>query len=544
MISSTTYKYLFLLIIAFYCLVLSQFGFENFDTGFISSFSWRIINGQDVYEDFLYKFPPVTIYFHAFFMKILPTTAQFFFFRIIDYVFFALQVFFIVSGFNNLYDLKKLTVSKWGLMCVCFIISLLNFPPCPWTTTDGLLFVSVAFWIVSINKKEINFLKLFFVALFCMLSALSKQSFYLIPFVFLIWIYIKYGLKKGLVFLSQILVLFLVFYNLILSITTWLNFIKQTTGETTLYQLFRTGLHNYIFVSIKLFALILLIICFISVTYLYITKKKIEVLYPLLKWSSIILFSIALLFLLFKRAEVGSRIAFDACLLGVFYTYLTAKKNISSLAPIFVTLTIAWSASISLGYAYPVLFATGIIMSFIVLMIDEIKINPKYYLALAIISCTVAFSYNVRPYREKNIFSLTYPLEKISPKLKYIKTNKESFEKYSELKVLIHKYGDNFIVAPSFPVANYLFNNQSELPADWIINTEINRRHNLFIRIASEKKNYIFLEKSFLNHEEFVPDKIENFSYISYFIHQKFNMIEETKHFIVYNSLKKDEKLP
>lgn len=544
MISSTTYKYLFLLIVTFYCLVLSQFGLENFDTGFISSFSWRIINGQDVYQDFLYKFPPVTIYFHAFFMKILPITAQFFFFRVIDYSFFALQVFFIVSGYNNLYNLKKLNINKWGLMSVCFIISLLNFPPCPWTTTDGLFFVSIAFWIVSINKTNISFIKLFLIALLCMLSALSKQSFYLVPLVFLFWIYIKYGLKQSLVFLSLILILALVFYNLILSITTWSNFIKQTTGETNLHQLFQTGLHNYLFISVKLLVIILFVLCLVFGVYLYITKKKIVVLFPFLKWISIVLFSIAVLLLILKEAKVGSRIAFDACIIAVLYTYLTKKKNIPLLAPICVALFIAWSSSISLGYAYPILFTTGIIMSFIVLMIDEIKIKSNSLLLIAITSCAVAFSYNLRPYREKNIFSLTYPLEKISPKLKYIKTNKESFEKYSELKELIHKYGDNFIVAPSFPMANYLFNNQSELPADWIINSEINRRASMFIRIASEKKNYVFLEKSFLNHEEFVTNKIEDFSYISYFIHEKFNMIEETNHFIIYNSLKKNEKLP
>ena len=51
--NTSIYKFLFFLIVVFYCLVLSQFGFENFDTGYIPSFSWRIINGQSVYQDFM-----------------------------------------------------------------------------------------------------------------------------------------------------------------------------------------------------------------------------------------------------------------------------------------------------------------------------------------------------------------------------------------------------------------------------------------------------------------------------------------------------------
>jgi hypothetical protein len=93
-------------------------------------------------------------------------------------------------------------------------------------------------------------------------------------------------------------------------------------------------------------------------------------------------------------------------------------------------------------------------------------------------------------------------------------------------------------------MANYLFNDTSELPADWVIETEVNRKQKMFITLASDKKNYIFLEKSFLHHEEFMPDDPEKFSSISNFIYKKFNLIEETNYFMVYNSLKKNEKLP
>jgi hypothetical protein len=174
LLSGSVYKYLYFFIITFYCLILSQYGMETWDTGYISSFSWRIVNGQNIYEDFLYKFPPTTIYLHAFFMKILPEVGQFFYFRIIAYLCYALQVYFFVSAIYLLYDIKK--VNKWAIMIVCFLVSWMNFSPYPWPTTDGIFFASIAFWMVS-KYKNLNFFHLFFIALFCFFIRFIKTIF-------------------------------------------------------------------------------------------------------------------------------------------------------------------------------------------------------------------------------------------------------------------------------------------------------------------------------------------------------------------------------
>ena len=543
MVPSVNYKYVFLFIVALYCLVLTQFGLENFDTGYIPSFSWRIVNGASVYEDFIYKGPPVTLYFHAFFIKILPETAQFLQIRILVYLMFALQVCLFVNGFNNLYDLAKSNTDKWAIICVAFVVSLLNFPPYPWPTTDGLLFASIAFWLVS-KYKDPGFLLLLAIAFCCVLSALTKQSFYLVPVFFLFWIGVRYPIKKAVLFLFQLGIFFAGYFCFILSITNFENFIRQTTGETPLHYLFYSGLHNYIFIPILCFAAILLITAIVAYVYLRKTRQKITALLPFLKWTSVAFFAAAFVLCLFKEMQIASRIAFDGGIMAVIYAFGFDKKKLADIAPFAVALGIAWSCSISLGYPYPILFATGIIWTFVALIGKDLNINRKQYFWIALPLCLIAMSYHLRPYRETGIFTLNQSLETISPKLKYIKTNKDSFEKYSELKMLIGKYGENFIVAPNIPMANYLFNDQSELPADWIIETEIDSRQKEFIRLAANKKNYIFLEKSFLNREECMPEKREAFSSISYFIYKKFNLIGETKHFMIYNSLQKDARLP
>ena len=168
------YFLLFTFIVSFYCLVLAHIGFEFWDTGYIPSFSWRIVNGERVYEDFLYKGPPVTLYFHAFLMKILPEVGQFYWIRVTNYLLFALQVFFTVKAFDNFYGLEKFKINKWAIMSVGFVISLLNFPPYPWPTTDGLFFASIALYFSS-KLNKIKTFDLILIAFFSVLSALTKQ---------------------------------------------------------------------------------------------------------------------------------------------------------------------------------------------------------------------------------------------------------------------------------------------------------------------------------------------------------------------------------
>jgi hypothetical protein len=514
---------------------------ETLDTGYMSGFSWRIINGETPYQDFIYKFPPVTIYLHSFFMRILPESGQFLCFRVIDYLFYAVQIYFVIDGIFKLYDGIK--ISKWALMIVCFLVSWNNFSPYPWPTTDGIFFASLAFWIVC-KYKTISPLKIVIISFFCLISALSKQSFYMIPLVFLIWIYVRYSFSKSIHFLIVTLFLLSFFYIFINTITSWSNFANQTNGELRLYDLYYVGFHNYILISIEYFVILISFCLTITITYLYYQKWNFQLLKPFFKWLSFILMGIAIILFIIKKVDIAAHIAFDATIVALFYSYFFKNKKLSFIMPLLVLLSIAWGVSISLGYPSPMLFGTGIIMSFIVIMENEIKLNQKYYFWIGLPICAVAFSFNENPYREDSVFKLHYSLDSISPKLKYIKTKKATFEKHLELKNLIKKYGENFIVAPSFPQANYIFNHQSELPSDWLIETEVNRQMDKLIRLASNPKNYIFIEKSFLNHEDFVRCTTPEFSSIAWFIHTKFNQLEETNHFIIYNQIKKNEKLP
>lgn len=541
--TNTIYCSLFFIVVAIYCLFTARYGFETWDTGYIPSFSWRIANGQDAYVDFIYKGPPVTLYFQSIFMKILPENGQFFFIKIANYLMFSLQVYLAVTSFFNFYK-KEIWYNKWTLMILGFVFSLLNFSAYPWPTTDGLLFSVVALYIISKNEK-ISFLKLFLVAFFCTLCAFTKQSFYLIPISFLVGVYFIYGWKKAIHFLLCLLLTVSLFFLWMYSVSSINAFLDQTSGQTHFKDLLFSGFLDY-FWTYQNKIIIFPLVGLSTILLFFLPKKKEISVTQLLKNISLILLLLSLFLCVFLEFLIASRVAFMACILIVVDRIIVKRESIRFYIPIILFLMMAWSSSISMGYPYPILFGTGIILSVGLLFKSEIEAiySPRLFVSIGLLLCGLAYSYNLKPYREEHFSKLNYSLDKISPKLRYIKTSKETFEKLLELKNLIHQYGNKYIVAPNFPMTHYVFNTQSVLPADWILNTEVNRNPELFIKLAADKENFIFLEKTFLEGEEFMYDHKENFSIISLYIYENFRKIGETKRFIVYNTLERNQPIP
>lgn len=541
--ANTIYRSLFFMIIAIYCLFTARYGFETWDTGYIPSFSWRIANGQDVYNDFVYKAPPSTLYFQAIFMKILPEIGQFYFIKVTNYLLFALQVFLAVKSFTNFYP-QQIKFNKWALMILGLVISLLNFTAYPWPTTDGLLFAVIALYILSLRTKS-NGWQLIAIAFFCLMSSLTKQSFYLIPIGFLFVIIGMQGIKKGLLFFFYLVLFFLLFLSWVAYTSSLHEFLEQTTGQTHFKDLLFSGFLDYIITYPKVVVFIPLLIISAFLLF-YFPKRKTMGILEYLKNLAVVLLVFALSLCFFREFLFASRIAMLSASFAVVSKVIKDRKNFSYYMPILLSLLIAWSCSISMGYNYPIFFSTGIILSITVLFAEELNkiYNQKAFILVGSIILVLAYSLNLRPYREKPFSELEYPLADVSPKLKYLITHKDNKDKLLDLKSLIKKYGNNYIVAPSFPMAHYTFNTQSILPADWLTNNEVNRDPERILKIAAKKENYVFLEKSFLEGEEFMFDNRADFSVIAIYIYKNFKKIDETKHFIIFNTLEKNEAFP
>ena len=527
-----SYKYLFLFVVGFYCLVLAHFGFETFDSGYMPSFAWRIVNGFAPYKDFIYKFPPATIYLLAGLMKITPDLGQFYFFKVIFYLQFAGQVYFFVSAADAIYHLQKHKVNLWGLMLVCYVVSLHNFMVAPWNTTDGLFFASIAFWLLYCFESKVV-LRLFLIAFFAFLAALTKQSFYPIPLLLLVAVFVQYKLKFTAFYLGFLLALGTVFYAFLSYNDLISNFLNYTTGETDLQKLYHSGVFNYVMIPIKYLVFIIPAMVTIVLIYLYFFKKSLISLVLILKYSAYFLCSIGVVVYFLFDLKLGSRLFFDASILFVFYLFFSKLLPLHSLIPVLVLLGFAWCSSISLGSGFPILFFTGILISLVVLGFFRF-LDSKYYLYVSIPFVITAFGYNYYPYREATIFDLKYDMGSVSPKLKYIYTSKQNLAKHLELQALQQQYPKPNMVLPDMPGVNYLLNTQSSLPADWVINTEINRQYDLFISLATAKGNTVFLEKSFLEQTIFEGENDADFSMVARYIFNHYRPSSETIYFKIY----------
>lgn len=532
--AKSPYRFAFTAVILAYVLVLARFGMENFDTGYIASYSWRILNGETPYVDFFYKGPPVTMYFHAFWMWILPQTGQFYFMRVVFYLLFGFQVYLAVSGFYRLFP--GLKSDRWWIMAGCFVISLLNFSPYPWPTTDGLLFASAAFSLLSFQPVRPGVRRLAAIALLCLLSALTKQSFYGVPLLFALWIFLSAGWRKGLVFLGLGFLFLSGFLLWVHNLAGIGNYLRQTTGETHLYQLFFTGLHNYMPVPVRILLPTGALLLILFASGLRYRKERLARLWPgTVKWLSMLSLSAIFVLFLTGYAAASTRLAFDLAAL-LLLLRLAFEGGWRTHFPKLVLLGIAWSCSISLGYQYPVLFATGIIL--VVLPEFETFLPQRLPRTLWPVLLATAFAYALYPYREQPIWRLDAPLSGVSPKFAGLYTTPENARKFLELRQLRDRYGKRYVVAPNLPIAHYLFGDRSVVPSDWLLPTEIGRRPEVFMEKIPEDGNVVFLEKSYLHNTDGYDGTAETFSPVSWYLHQHMVQIGETRHFIIYQGLK------
>jgi hypothetical protein len=121
----------------------------------------------------------------------------------------------------------------------------------------------------------------------------------------------------------------------------------------------------------------------------------------------------------------------------------------------------------------------------------------------------------------------------------------EHAHKLRELKQLMQQYrAYHCVVAPNIPLAYYALGRRNPLPADWLINWEINRQPGRLITLAARNNTVVLVEKSFLQGEWFMPPNRADFSVVTEYIVQHFTPIAQTQYFIVYHGLSKPAPLP
>src|SRR5690606_37719425 len=137
------------------------------------------------------------------------------------------------------------------------------------------------------------------------------------------------------------------------------------------------------------------------------------------------------------------------------------------------------------------------------------------------------FGYQVL-YRDSNRSELNYDMGRVFPQLKGIKSDKDTFEKYNELKQLAPKY-PNFIVLPSITLAHYLTKTVNPIGTDWPLDVEINNEGEKLVSELDASKTIVFLENS-----EFTEEQLEGYI-MEDIIKNTWTLIIKTKYFVVYS---------
>ena len=521
-------KLLFWGIVLTYIRLYAPYGINDTDGGFISAHAWRLCNGELLYQDNIYIRPPLSILLRYLELLLVPENWALFAERVFFYLKVALYSYL---GAGILYKGNRL----WYIATLAFIVSVHAYPAAAWHTIDGILFSVTAFYVFF--KREHPF----FAGLLVVTAMLCKQSFYPLAPLFLLFVFLLEGKKAALKALAGILSGMIVYIGILAGLGNLDDFIFWTQGSSNFGQAIQHGIRDYF--SIHFFVLgwsIWLLPLF--------WKHK----YRKYCWY---IFLAGLIFSFgygqyrhqgFSIPISQSRILF--LLSGVYLLirvfrdrwYLLAREEWRRKGRFFFThaalLAISWMAAISWGYAFPILFALPWVA-----LADAFTRELEWgtsstgrgaLRALLLLSLLLVFRYSYEfVYRDGRRSQMKYEMSAVFPKLKGIRSSQETYDKYSELKVLKEQYGPVFKTLPSFPLANYLTNTASPFPLDWVISVETNQHNEALLEKIEEGEIVFFIEKEFEGQIKGNP-RYE----VTEYVMEHYQQVEETLYFYVYSS--------
>ena len=497
------FKVAFFLLPLIYASLYAPYGMADTDQGFIPGLAWRVLSGQTIYEDFVYVRPPLSPYFHAFWLAVLPDNLEMIGIRVLFYLFMALSSLFTVLAVRKFVNLEY----PWFFAALGFVLSVHNYPPQAWHTVDGIFFSAFGFFLLSFSFEGKSRLRRWANPMilpgmfFLVLAAMAKQPFYLAP---------VFGFIFSLVFNRARAVLPLLFFiggimALILTLDPdWLDSaIAWTNVSTNFEDLLVAGLDRYA----KPFLVWVLPVWVAGMLCPFIGRKipAANKVFSFLFWSAIIAALFLNVYTAYEEQEfIAPQFGWER---GIFLLALVyIRPGIFRLDPfawlMASLLAVAWASGISWGYATPVLFLTPALIG------TELSIKQKFQysspifriglLISAIISFFLLYQY---PYRDAPRSQLTYHLGDVFPKMKFIYTGKDNFEKAVELRELINAFGDNFTVMPAYPHAHFISEKPPVYLSDWVHNAEVGFEvyGKTLIEKLEDEKPTVFFEKDKLS---------------------------------------------
>ena len=536
------YFLVFLAIVPVYFFAYAFYGYNDADDGYILAFSWRVFNGEVPYRDFIMVKPPLSAWLHALPLYVIPGNDVILFERLFCYTLLLASCLFCSTTITRVFDRVVPRQDPYLLATTGFVFSAHNFPPMAWQTIDGIFFASAGIAVLAGSKRHWHVytgLSLLF------LSALCKQSFYLVPPAGILYLYfLNRNLKPLLLAVLWLAVCTLCFLLLLYRLHALERFFTLTSGSTRLRDLASAGIVRYLRLGYPYLAALLL---------LFLLSRK----SPFTgKWDAARKFSpyLFISFLLiypmikFFQGMANDHFHYDQftspffqdplaqvlLLLAVILFLLNLRLERHWLTLWFLVL-LSWCTAISWGYRTPVLCSTPLLFSFFLFVQKYFQRKDPgqlviFTLALGLLTYWLAYQ---KPFCNPLRKELTYDLAAEFPKLHSIKVGKDTYQKYKEFKTLVGQYGPHFKTLPGMPLSNYLTNTLSPIPIDWAYNAETNNNNEWLIHALSEKAPFVFMER-YPQLITVTASEGKFNSSLSHYVRSHWQKIDSTGYFEVY----------
>jgi hypothetical protein len=555
--SLLSFRTLFFLLPVLYFFLYGPYGLDDVDGGYTMGYVYRILSGQVPYRDFILVRPPLSIYLHCIPAFIFPSSHLLILERFIIYLNFAATALVSVWIIRQHFDLKKYQLDSYLLASIIFVFSVHNYPPMALHTTDGILLGVMGIYFLS-SKNSVT--GIFFGMLFLVSSALTKQSFYPMPLAGLLYLFLTKSSRSVITGVLSLFVLAGGIYLLASAYHLIQPFVFWTNGSTHLKDFLEAGVFQYFKVTIKHIKSIFILLASFFVLKI-ISKRffKVNLEYGwLLVFYSAKTFIQVLLnsyyfhgnFIKTENPYSHPQLFFLISGAGILWIIFKERKKDTALITLCFLLALSWCSSLSWGYATPILFSAPLMFGVIWINSEFFHFSrPRllYYFLLTGGLVCFGFAYYYCPMRiaiipnyDSTRKDFTYDMGTVFPKLSSIRSDQNTFSKYTELKTLASKYGDHFKTLPTILLANYLTDTQSPINIDWPMDREINFNGDSIIYQLNKSNCYVFVDTVQIARMNTVNYGWGSLATLYVMSHWK--KIEDTHYFQVYHQSDQFEK--
>lgn len=500
----------------FYTLLYAPYGLNETDGGFMTSVAWQVSHGRTLYAECLYVRPPLPVWLHVLFLKVMPETGQVLAERALFYGKVAL---YCALGAH----LLRKGQAAWRLAVVAFVVSAHCYPAAAWHTVDGILFAVLGFYLLPKNGA---------LGAAALLGALlCKQSFYpLVGWLLLgmVWDYGKWRTRSSLyrqLFYGGVAAAFwaVVWWA---SGASWAGFWQLSRAVGTGSEAFQHGIVDFFRIQPLVAAVVPL--CALGAW---------SRLRPYRFWIGLagIVWLLGIYSMQIYQRQTFTIPFAQARLLfwvGVGYAcYLLKEKPTDATAWRALQLSsVSWCAAISWGYNLPILFVLPGVWAILALGERWQAHSATRWAGYALFGLTLGTFYYAYTYiyHDGRRADMNTFMNEVSPQLWGIRSTPATYALYRELHVLARTY-PTFQALPSFCAAHALTQTAPVLPLDWVVAREMGGDTATVIRAFEQYRPVLLVEKSQWTRLQTDPEMAVARALIG-----RCQKREETVHWVVY----------